>query len=227
VFPIAREIFDLDRSDFPPSPEGLLGAHLPLSLFSGQRIAMKKYLVISGLIVLLSSTLSVGSFAQTKKDPLTEQQIEEVREAGDQPAVRIKLYVGYVEQRTKEIQSIDKDAGALNKVTRTHDLLEEFTRLVDELQDNMDAFDEQHADMRKVLKEIVDKSAEWTGVLNEPKPAGQYDFARKTALDANQSVHEASKKMLDDQLKYFAEKKKEEKEQQKKLEQEEKNSETR
>jgi hypothetical protein len=154
--------------------------------------------------------------AQSKKDPLTEQQIEAVREAGDQPLERIKLFVGYVDDRAKDIRSINKDVIAQNKAARLHNLYDEFTRLSDELQDNMDNFDEQHADLRKVLKEIVDKTTEWTTVLNEPPSHPQYDFLRKTALDANQSAHEGAVKMLDDQTKYFAEKKKEEKEEQKK-----------
>jgi hypothetical protein len=146
--------------------------------------------------------------AQSKKDPLTEQQIEAVREAGDQPLERIKLFVGYVDDRAKDIRSLNKDSIAPNKPLRLHNLYDEFTRLSDELQDNMDNFDEQ-------LKEIVDKTCEWTTVLNEPPSNPQYDFLRKTSLDANQSAHEGAVKMLDDETKYFAEKKKEEKEQQK------------
>ena len=98
------------------------------------------------------------SWAQSKKDPLTEQQIEEVREAGDQPLERIKLFVGYVEDRVTEIHRLNADHIAQNRNVRLHNLFDEFTRLSDELQDNMDAFDEQHADLRKELKEIVDKS---------------------------------------------------------------------
>jgi hypothetical protein len=52
-------------------------------------------------------------------------------------------------------------------------------------------------------------------VLNEPKPSAQYDFARKTALDSNQSAHETATKMLDDETKYIAEQKKEAKEREK------------
>jgi DNA-binding ferritin-like protein len=154
-------------------------------------------------------------FALSKKDPLTDQQIEDVREAGDQPLVRVKLFVGYVDERAKEIHSLSKDAGAQNKNVRLHNLFDEFTRLSDELQDNMDAFDQQHADLRKVLKEIVDKTGEWTTALNEPPPSPQYDFMRKSAIDANQSGHEGAVQMLADEVKYFAEKKKEEKEEQK------------
>jgi hypothetical protein len=154
-------------------------------------------------------------FAQSRKDPLTEKQAEEVREAGDQPLERVKLFVGYVDDRAKDIHTINADPIAQNKNARIHNLLDEFTRLSDDLQDNMDQYDEQHADLRKVLKDIITKTDEWTKVLNEPKPSAQYDFVRKTAIDSNQSAHEAAVKMLADEETYIAEKKKEEKERQK------------
>jgi DNA-binding ferritin-like protein len=167
---------------------------------------------ITGVCLLLAV---VPSFAQSKKDPLTDQQIEDVREAGDKPVERIKLFVGYVDERAKAIHSLNTDAIAQNKTVRLHNLFDEFTRLCDDLQDNMDNFDQQHEDLRKVLKEIVDKTGEWATVLNEPKPSSQYDFVRKTAIDSNQSAHEAATQMLADEAKYFAEQKKKEKEQEK------------
>jgi len=155
------------------------------------------------------------SWAQSRKDPLTEKQVEEVREAGDDPPVRIKLYVGYLEERITEIHTLNADRIAQNKTVRLHNLFEEFTRLCDELQDNMDAFDQQHADLRKMLKEIVDKTAQWTTVMNEPALSSGYDFARKTALDSNQTAHATATQMLADETKYFAEQKKKEKEEEK------------
>jgi hypothetical protein len=173
---------------------------------------LKKTVAITGVLILLAIA---PSFAQSKKDPLTDQQIEDVREAGDQPLQRIKLFVGYVDDRAKGIHTLNADPIAQNKNVRLHNLMEEFTRLSDELQDNMDNFDQQHADLRKVLKEIVDKTGEWGTILNEPKPSSQYDFSRKTAIDANQSAHETAVQMLADETKYFAEQKKKEKEQEK------------
>jgi hypothetical protein len=167
---------------------------------------------ITGVLMLLAA---VPAFAQSKKDPLTDQQIEDVREAGDQPLQRIKLFVGYVDERAKGIHTLNSDPIAQNKNVRLHNLMEEFTRLSDDLQDNMDNFDQQHADLRKELKEIVDKTGEWGTILNEPKPSPQYDFSRKTAIDANQSAHETSVQMLADETKYFIEEKKKEKEQEK------------
>ena len=169
-------------------------------------------MAITGALILLAIA---PAFAQSKKDPLTDQQIEDVREAGDQPLQRIKLFVGYVDDRAKGIHTLNADPIAQNKSLRLHNLMEEFTRLSDELQDNMDNFDQQHADLRKVLKEIVDKTGEWGTILNEPKPSLQYDFSRKSAIDANQSAHETAVQMLADETKYFIEEKKKEKEQEK------------
>jgi ABC-type transporter Mla subunit MlaD len=169
---------------------------------------MKRTVAITGVwMVLAISPL----FAQSKKDPLTEQQIEDVREAGDQPVQRIKLFVGYVEERANGIHSLTTEVGAQNRAARMHTLLDEFTRLSDDLEDNMDNFNDQHEDLRKVLKEVVDKSTQWGTVLNQPPPSSQYDFVRKSALEANQSVHDAAVQMLADEEKYFIEKKKEEK----------------
>ena len=157
--------------------------------------------------------------AQSRKDPLTEKQIEEVREAGDFPPERIKLFTGYVDDRATAIQALDKDAHAQNREARVHTLLDEFTRLSDDLQDNLDAFQQDHADLRKPLKVLVDKSSGWTAILNEPKPNPQYEFLRKSALEANEGTHDAAVQMLAEEEKYFAEKKKHDKEAQKRAEQ--------
>ena len=177
---------------------------------------MKRTVAITGVCLVLAIS---PLFGQSKKDPLTEQQIEDVREAGDQPLQRIKLFVGYVEERANGIHSLTTEVGAQNRAVRMHNLFDEFTRLSDDLEDNMDNFNDEHADLRKELKEVVDKSAQWGTVLNEPPPSNQYDFVRKTALEANQSVHDAAVQMLADEEKYFAEKKKEAKEAEKKEQQ--------
>ena len=179
-------------------------------------MATKHHLLLLAGCLLLTSPV----FAQSRKDPLTEQQIEEVREAGDQPLQRVQLFIGYVDARATAIQALDKDTHSQNREARIHTQMDEFTRLSDDLQDNLDAFSQDHADLRKALKVLVEKSTGWTTILNAPKPSAQYDFMRKTALDANQSVHEAAVQMLADQEKYFAEKKKADKEAQKKAEKE-------
>ncbi len=69
---------------------------------------MKRTVAITGVWMLLA--IAPPLFAQSKKDPLTDQQIEDVREAGDQPLERIKLFVGYVDERAKGIHDLNADA---------------------------------------------------------------------------------------------------------------------
>lgn len=180
-------------------------------------MARRHTLLVIGLGIFV---LIAQGFAQSKKDPLTDKQIEEVREAGDQPVERIKLFVGYTDDRATELEGLYKERHAQNREVRTHDLLDEFTRLADDLQDNLDAYNQDHNDLRKALKVLTEKSAHWTTVLNGLPVNSEYDFVRKSAVDANQGVHDAATQMLAEQETYFAEKKKADKEAEKKAERE-------
>lgn len=177
------------------------------------------------LAFLLLLILPVSLRAQRQQqDILTDKQVDDLRDAAQDPEARIKLYLGYIEDRATEIRRLSTDASASNKAARLHNLYDQFTQLADELADNMDDFDQQHGDMRKVLKLVMDKSTEWTAALNTPKDQDEYDFVRKSALDSCQDVHDDAAQILDEQTKYFAEQKKEAKEKEK---EQEKNSETR
>ncbi len=158
-------------------------------------------LLLAALLALgLQGTLA----AQANKDPLTNDQVEQVRDTGADPVQRVKLYMKFIEERTSEIHRIAGNVRAQRPSGQVHNLMEEFTRLADELQDNLETSSDSHIDMRKTLKELVDHSAKWESSLHEPKPSLDYDFARKTALDTAQSTTELAKKMLAEQEQYFA-----------------------
>jgi hypothetical protein len=169
------------------------------------------FLVLWAATCLLLTPAALLSQRQNNGDVLTDQQTEDLRQAADDPNEKVKLYLGYIEERTTEIHRLSGDLNARNRAAELHNLFAEFTRLSDELEDNLDSYEQQHADMRKALKLIVDKSEKWPETLNQPKPDPEYDFARKTALDAAQSVHTDTQKMLADETQYFAEQKKEKK----------------
>ena len=154
--------------------------------------------------LLTCMIVPVSTLAQTSKDPLTNDQVEQVRDTGDQPGQRVKLYMKFIDERTTEMHKITTNPRAQQPGVQLHNLLEEFTRLADELQDNLDTYSESHEDMRKTLRELVDHSGKWEAALHEPKPSLDYDFARKTSLDSAQSTNELAKKLLDTQEKYFA-----------------------
>jgi hypothetical protein len=142
---------------------------------------------------------------QAKDDPLSDTEVDQVREVADQPVERIKLYMKFIAQRTDAIQEMAGDTRTQNKPIKLHNLLEEYTRLVDELQDNLDSYDETHSDVRKALKDLVPASERWLAAVNKPPPDPSYDFSRKTALEAGQSLVDQAKKLQIDQAKWFAE----------------------
>jgi hypothetical protein len=160
-----------------------------------------------GAILLLSGILP-QTFAQSKSDPLNDAEVEQVREVADQPVARVKLFMKFIEQRTDAIQEMVGDTRIQNQPVKLHNLFEEYTRLVDELQDNLDSYDETHSDVRKALKELIPASEKWLAVLKKPPPDQSYDFTRKTAVEAGESLNEQAKKLQVDQDKWFAEQKK-------------------
>ena len=157
------------------------------------------------LAVLAAISLALPTVAQTTKDPLTDEQVEQVRDTGDQPAQRVKLYMKFIDDRTQDIHKIASNSKPpISSNARLYNLMEEFTRLADELQDNLETYSEEHADMRKTLKELVEHSNKWKTTLQEPKASTDYDFARKTALDTADSTAELAQKVLTAQETYFA-----------------------
>jgi hypothetical protein len=146
--------------------------------------------------------------AQDKNEPLTEAEVDQVREVADHPIERVKLYMKFIQQRTDAIRDIAGDPRIQDKPPKLRRLLEEYTRLVDELQDNLDDYQDTHGDIRKALKELVPASQKWLDILGKPAPDPDYDFSLKTALEAGQSLVEQAKKLQADQEKWFAEHKK-------------------
>ena len=165
-------------------------------------------------LLFLASLVPLSS-AQDKNDPLTPAEVEKVREVADQPIERVKLYMTFIQQRTDAIAEMVGDTRIQNKPPKIRKLLEEYTRLVDELQDNLDNYDETHSDIRKPLKELVPTSKKWLEIVNKPPPDPVYDFPRKTAADTSEGLVDQVTKLQTDLDKYFAEQKKQKKEQDK------------
>jgi hypothetical protein len=143
-------------------------------------------------------------FAQRTHDPLTAKEEEQVRELSDQPDERVKLYIKFIEARTDAIHQTVRRPSNQHPGADIHNYMEEFTRLVDELADNFDAYEQQHVDIRKSLKFFQEHSAKWPVILNEPPSSPEYDFARRTALEALDSARKTATDLLKEQEQYFA-----------------------
>jgi hypothetical protein len=156
-------------------------------------------LLVAGCLSPLQS-----ASAQRSKDPLTPDEAEQVRAVADQPNERVKLFIKFIEQRTEAIHRDVVRPQTQHPGVVIHDQLDEFTYLVDELADNLDAYDESHEDIRKSLKYLLERASKWPATLNEPPGSPEYDFARKTALDSVDSTTQSANELLKSQEEYFA-----------------------
>jgi hypothetical protein len=161
---------------------------------------------LSGILPLAAALLLFAAAArgQRAKDPLTPDQEEQVRAVADQPNERVKLFIKFIEQRTDSIHHNVVRPVTQHPGADIHNALVDFTSLVDELQDNLDAYDESHSDCRKGLKLLLEQTAKWPAILREPPDSPEYDFDRKTALDATATLTESATDLLKSQEEYFS-----------------------
>jgi hypothetical protein len=86
-----------------------------------------------------------------------------------------------------------------------HDLLEDFTTLLDEVGDNIDMYASHNADMRKGLTLLVEANSEWQLQLRRlkeqspPEELDQYSYILNNATDAVHDMADDSRQELQKQ----------------------------
>jgi len=111
----------------------------------------------TGLCIAL--LLAGGSVvqAQRHREPLTQPEIDQIRDASWEPKQRLALLRSVSPGRGWSSWS---RCGAIPKIKdrprQTHDLLDDFQLLYDELNDNIDTYVDRKDDIRKPLKVIIE-----------------------------------------------------------------------
>jgi len=156
------------------------------------------------LIALLLGT-AAGAAAQ-KRDPLNEKEIDEMRETADYPDKRLEAMVGFTRARISGIEQLQSNAkAAKDRPMQIHDLLEDFTTLLDEIEDNMDMYGSHKADMRKGLTLLIEADSEWQLKLRRlkeqspPEELDQYSFVLTNAIEAANDMADDARKELQEQ----------------------------
>ena len=167
---------------------------------------------VLGLIFCLAAGLLSAS---RRRDPLTDTEVDQLREAAQAPDVRLRLYVKFTRARMVVIEQLRGDPKlAENRGKRIHDLLEDLSLLEGELNDNMSNY--AGYDVRKALKEIVELDAELQLKLRSLKEAsddaavkesGDYRFALQDTIESVNDNADSAREMLDEQNKLAKEKK--------------------
>ena len=158
--------------------------------------------------VLVAFALSASLLlAQKHRDPLTQPEIDKIRDTSWEPKLRLPLYVEFARARLVKLEEIRNDAKTSDRAKQTHDLLDDFQLLYDELNDNIDTYVDRHDDIRKPLKTVIEADGEFQAKLLALKGAAdvsptekqQYEFVLTNALETLDTSTADHKKLLQDQ----------------------------
>lgn len=145
---------------------------------------------IAAKVIFLLLLLSVAAAAK-RRDPLTEAEADQLREAAMDPYNRIKLMVKFTEARLVALDQVRIDPKlAAGRGRQIHDLLEDFTSLIDEINNNLDQYEgrplnkESVKQYHKGLKELIEADARFDLKLRTLKSAAETDpITKKEAPD--------------------------------------------
>ena len=171
-----------------------------------------KWRAALGLFFLL--TLPVC--AQKKDDPLNPLEIDQLRDAMLDPDERLKLYVKFTRDRMAKLEEMRGNPKTTERGLQTHDMLQDFLTLYDELNDNIDMYVGRKNDIRKPMKAIIEADTEFQSKLRalkdaagaNPAEAKQFEFLLTDALDTVDTSADDHRKTLTEVEEYMKHKKK-------------------
>jgi hypothetical protein len=160
---------------------------------------------VAYLMFLLS--LCPAVWAQRHRDPLTPVEADQLREAAQVPSERIKLYIEFARTRLTALEQMRADPKVTERPRQTHDRLQDFLDVYDELNDNLDTFVARKADLRKPLKGVLEGDSEFqtrlralkNSVESSREETTQYEFLLNSVLDAVDSGAQDHRQLLSDQ----------------------------
>ena len=160
-----------------------------------------------GFYIALILAACCGAQAQRHREPLTQAEIDQVRDASWEPKQRLTLYVQFARVRLVKLEQMRSDPKIKDRPRQTHDLLDDFQLLYDELNDNIDTYVDRKDDIRKPLKVVIDADNEFQAKLRALKDAAdvpaaeaqKYEFVLTNILETLDTSAEDHRKLLGEQ----------------------------
>jgi hypothetical protein len=152
---------------------------------------------------LLLCALALPLHAQSGDNALSDAEVEQLRSAAYIPNDRVLVFIKLLDDRNKAIQELFAHPRKPGREQDTHDLLEQFTAIADELDDNLDDYGPHHRDIRKALPKLLDATERWSSNLKSPPDNEAYSVSRKLALEAIRDIREEATRLVEDQKAWF------------------------
>ena len=153
------------------------------------------------LVCLLFASLLPAQ--KQKREPLTEDQIEKIREAGVDPDQRVRLYTQFVNEHVDVIKGLTNRAKSAARGRRLDSELQDLTSLMDEFGSNLDVYSDRHADIRSSLKPLPAAAQHWLSILRALAGEPGFDLARKEAIESGEDLADQATRLLREETEYF------------------------
>lgn len=151
--------------------------------------------------------LTLIAWAAPKRDVLTSAEVDQLRDTAQEPDLRLKLYVKFSRERLDAVEQARNDPKVTDRGKEMHQRLQDFLDLYDELDDNVDTFADRKADIRKVLKTVIEADTEFQAKLHalhdaagtKPEDVKQYEFLLSNALETLDNSVQDHRQLLSEQ----------------------------
>ena len=151
--------------------------------------------------------LAEAAWAQRQRDPLNALEIDQLRDTAQDPEQRLKLYIKFARARLTALEEARSDPKVTNRGQETHDRLQDFLDVYDELNNNIDTYVDRKADLRKPLRAVGEADTEFQARLRALKDSAQaakdeikqYEFVLTNTLETVDSSADDHRQLLAEQ----------------------------
>jgi hypothetical protein len=159
---------------------------------SRQRAALAMLLLLAAPASISLLTKAAQPQRPGEKDYLTDAESDKVRDA-DTPAARIRLFMGFAEDRIKKFDyELNRKVTESRRTEILNFLLNSYSGCLDDATDQLDVAKEKQLDVRAEIKMMKAKDTEFLEKLQKYEKGGpELDTYRETLEDAIEGTKDA------------------------------------
>ena len=154
-----------------------------------------------------------------RHDPLTHQETDALRDAAQMPDARTKLFLAFARARLEAAEKLHTgpELQQSQALIEFGGLLYDFADIIDELDDNLDAFDDHGTDLRAALRAVIESETDFQQRLRKiretlpPAVLQQVNGELEDAIESVDDSAKSSRAMLDEQNEHRGQEKAEKK----------------